>query len=436
VGVIGICVQALLYSYSQKEYPDSIEYFEEPMATKILMPKLSDTMTEGVILKWLKKEGEKVKQGETLVEIESDKADMELEAYDSGILRKIIIPEGGKADIGAPIAIIAEANEDISAFMTDAPSAAQQIPKRETAKEVSKSMPLSSQPAASIATDGHMKASPLAKRLAAENKIELRTISGSGPQGRIIKRDVEPHLSGKKPLQFKPAAPIVRGGYRDVELSLIRKTIAKRMQESKQTVPHFYVTVEIDMEPAIAFREQLNTVTDSKISFTDILVKTAALILMNHPHINATYMGNTMRQFGEAHVAVAVALDDGLVTPVLRNCEQKTIPQLNAELQDLVERARNRKLKPEEYQGATFTVSNLGMFGVEDFAAIVNPPEGAILAVGSIVEKPVVQKGQIVIGRTMKVTLSSDHRIIDGALAARFLQDFKKLLENPAALML
>ncbi len=406
------------------------------MATKILMPKLSDTMTEGVILKWLKKEGEKVKQGETLVEIESDKADMELEVYDSGILRKIMVPEGGKAEIGASIAIIAEANEDISALLTDTPSAAHQISKTETTKDASKSMPLSSQPATSIVADGHVKASPLAKRLATENKIELRAISGSGPQGRIIKRDVEPLVSGKKTLQFKPAAKIIRGGHRDVELSLIRKTIAQRMQESKQTVPHFYVTVEIDMEPAIAFREQLNTATDSKISFTDILVKTAAMTLMNHPNINAAYMGNTMRQFGEAHVAVAVALDDGLVTPVLRNCEQKTIPQLNTELHDLVGRARNRKLKPEEYQGATFTISNLGMFGVEDFVAIVNPPEGAILAIGSIVEKPVVQGGQIVIGRTMKVTLSSDHRIIDGAIAAHFLQDFKKLMENPAVLLL
>lgn len=406
------------------------------MATKILMPKLSDTMTEGIILKWLKKEGEKVKQGETLVEIESDKADMELEAYDSGILRKIMIPEGGKAEIGAPIAIIAEANEDISALLTDTSPAAQQIPKTETAKESSKSLPPFSQPASSIVADVRVKASPLAKRLATENKIELRAISGTGPQGRIIKRDVEPLISGKKTLQFKPVAPIIHGGHRDVELSLIRKTIAKRMQESKQTVPHFYVTVEIDMEPAIAFREQLNTATDSKISFTDILVKTAAMTLMNHPSVNAAYLGNTMRQFGEAHVAVAVALDDGLVTPVLRNCEQKTIPQLNTELHGIVERARNRKLKPEEYQGATFTISNLGMFGVEDFVAIINPPEGAILAVGSIVEKPIVQKGQIAIGRTMKVTLSSDHRIIDGAIAARFLQDFKKLLENPAALML
>jgi pyruvate dehydrogenase E2 component (dihydrolipoamide acetyltransferase) len=208
------------------------------------------------------------------------------------------------------------------------------------------------------------------------------------------------------------------------------------MQESKQTVPHFYVTVEIDMEPAMSFREQLIAATETKISFTDILIKAVAGTLMQHPNINAAYMGNTMRQFGEAHIAVAVALDEGLVTPVLRNCEQKTILQINSELVDLAERARSRRLKPEEYQGATFTISNLGMFGVEDFVAIVNPPEGAILAVGSIVEKPVVKNGQIVIGHTMKVTLSSDHRIIDGAVAARFLQDLKILIERPISLVL
>jgi pyruvate dehydrogenase E2 component (dihydrolipoamide acetyltransferase) len=208
------------------------------------------------------------------------------------------------------------------------------------------------------------------------------------------------------------------------------------MQESKQTVPHFYVTVEIDMEPAMSFREQLNTAADSKISFTDILVKASAATLMQHPNINATYLGNTMRQFGEAHVAVAVALDEGLVTPVIRNCEQKSVLQINAELQDLAGRARSRKLKPEEYQGGTFTISNLGMYGVEEFAAIINPPEGAILSVGSILEKPVVKNGQIVIGHTMKVTLASDHRIIDGTVAARFLQDLKILMENPVALML
>jgi pyruvate dehydrogenase E2 component (dihydrolipoamide acetyltransferase) len=406
------------------------------MATKILMPKLSDTMSEGVILKWLKKEGDKVKQGEILVEIESDKADMELEAYDSGILRKIIIQEGSSAGIGTPIAIIAAANEDISTLLSDVPSTPQPVQKTETAKESMTSQLLSQPPLPPIISVQQVKASPLAKRLAKENKIELQVISGSGPQGRIIKRDIEPLLSGGKKLPSKHTAPIIRGGHRDVELSLIRKTIAKRMQESKQTVPHFYVTIEIDMEPAIGFREQLNAILETKISYTDILVKAAASTLMNHPNINATYLGNAARQFGEAHVAVAVALDEGLVTPVLRNCEQKTLPQLHAELQDLVERARSRKLKPEEYQGATFTISNLGMFGVEDFVAIVNPPEGAILAVGAILEKPVVKKGQMVIGHTMKVTLSSDHRIIDGAIAARFLQDFKMVMENPAALLL
>jgi pyruvate dehydrogenase E2 component (dihydrolipoamide acetyltransferase) len=409
------------------------------MATKILMPKLSDTMTEGVILKWLKKEGEKVKQGETLVEIESDKADMELEAYDSGILRKIIIPEGGKAGIGLPIAIIAEASEDISSLLSDTQppevssdqsGTESNVPIKEGNQKTTQttSIPQSS--------DKRVKASPLAKKLATENKIELRSVFGSGPQGRIIKRDLEPILSGKKSLSAKPIVPIVSGGHRDLELSLIRKTIAKRMLESKQTIPHFYVTMEIDMEPAMTFRTQLNTANNSKISFTDIIVKAAAAALLKHPNINATYIGNAIRQYGDAHIAVAVALDDGLVTPVLRNCEQKSIPQLNSELQDLVERARNRKLKLEEYQGATFTISNLGMFGVEDFVAIVNPPEGAILAVGAIIEKPVVKKGQIVVGHTMKVTLSSDHRIIDGAVAARFLQEFKLLMENPVGLLL
>jgi pyruvate dehydrogenase E2 component (dihydrolipoamide acetyltransferase) len=406
------------------------------MATKILMPKLSDTMAEGVILKWLKKEGEKVKQGETLVEIESDKADMELEAYDSGVLRKILVPEGGKAGIGAPIGIIAGVNEDITGLLNETMPIPQKPQTKEAASPTTLPPSLSHLGTPSIATDDHVKASPLAKRLAVENKIELRSISGTGPQGRIIKRDIEPLIDGKKTISAKVPVSIIPGGHRDMELSLIRKTIAKRMQESKQTVPHFYVTVEIDMDPVISFREQLNSATDSKISFTDILVKAAASTLMRHPNINATYLGNTMRQFGEAHIAVAVALDEGLVTPVLRNCEQKTILQINSELHDLAERARSRRLKPEEYQGATFTISNLGMFGVEDFVAIVNPPEGAILAVGSIIEKPVVKKGQIVIGHTMKVTLSSDHRIIDGAVAARFLQDLKILIEKPVALML
>jgi pyruvate dehydrogenase E2 component (dihydrolipoamide acetyltransferase) len=410
------------------------------MATKVLMPKLSDTMSEGKILKWLKHEGEKVKQGEILVEIESDKADMELEAYDSGVLRKIFINDGGKAPIGAPLAIIAEAAEDIASLLSDKTTPDTALPKADVSKNDHVDTTIASSTLATGAqatpSDQRVKASPLAKKIAAEKNISLQSVPGSGPQGRVIKRDIEPLVAGVAPAASKQNIAITSGGYHDVELSPIRRTIAKRMQESKQTVPHFYVTVEIDMEAAMAFREQINAATGAKISFTDILVKACASTLIKHPNVNATYLGNAMRQFGDAHIAVAVALEDGLVTPVLRNCEQKGIPQLNTELRDLVERARNRKLKPEEYQGATFTISNLGMFGVEDFTAIVNPPEGAILAVGAIIEKPVVKNNQIVIGHTMKVTLSSDHRIIDGAVAARFLQDLKKTMENPIAMLL
>ncbi len=408
------------------------------MATRIAMPKLSDTMTEGVILKWRYKEGDKVKQGDTLVEIESDKADMELESYDSGILRKILVPEGGKAAIGAPIAIIADANEDISALLAGAPAAATPpTEKKSVAQPVHMELPSqpAPQPVASTPTNGRPKASPLARRLATQNNVRLDSVSGTGPQGRIIKRDVESVIKAGPAMSTTQPA-IAPGTYRDVDLSLIRKTIAKRMQESKQIVPHFYVTVEIDMDAAIEFREKLNKASTSKISFTDIIVKATASTLLKHPQINATYLGDKMRQYGYAHVAVAVALDDGLVTPVLRNCEAKGIAAINLEMRDLAERARNRKLKPEEYQGATFTISNLGMYDVDEFVAIVNPPEGAILAVGSIKQKPVVRGGGIFIGNTMKVTLSSDHRIIDGAVAARFLQDFKKTLENPATLAL
>ena len=408
------------------------------MATTIAMPKLSDTMEEGVILKWRYKEGDEVKQGETLVEIESDKADMELESYDSGILRKILVPEGGKAAIGAPIAIIGDATEDISALLSGgpvpAPKATQQKPTQAVTPASAPMEPLtvSSPPAP---TDGKVIASPLARRLASVNKLSLRSIPGTGPHGRIIKRDVESVMQGKTGTSV-PEAAITPGTTQDVELSLIRKTIAKRMQESKQVAPHFYVTVEINMDAAIEFRDKLNSASTPKISFTDIIIKAAAATLMKHPQVNATYLGNSTRQFGYVHIGVAVALEEGLVTPVLRNCEQKGIASINLELGDLAARARIRKLKPEEYQGATFTISNLGMFDVDEFTAIINPPEGAILAVGSIKEKPVVRGGGIFIGNTMKVTLSSDHRIIDGAVAARFLQELKKTLENPATLAL
>ncbi|MBI4427665.1 MAG: 2-oxo acid dehydrogenase subunit E2 [Ignavibacteriales bacterium] len=411
------------------------------MAVAVKMPKLSDTMTEGVILKWLKKEGEKVNQGDIIVEIESDKADMELEAFDTGTLRKIVVPEGGKAPIGTLIAVIGEPEEDISSLLSAAQSVrveghSEQKEKAPTTPVVQAAVEptVATSPPKSEPTDGRTKASPLAKRLASEHKLSIQTIPGSGPQGRVIKRDIEAALSGK--ISLAPSAkPVAPGTAEEIVLSPIRKTIAKRMTESKQSAPHFYVTVEADMDAAIAFRTQLNNVFDAKISFTDIIVKACASALMLHPQVNGTFLGDKMRQHHYAHIGVAVALEDGLVTPILRNCEQKGIGRINQELRDLVERARNRKLKPDEYQGATFTISNLGMFGVEDFVAIINPPEGAILAVGAILEKPVVKNGHIVAGHTMRATLSSDHRIIDGAIAARFLQDLKKMLENPAALV-
>lgn len=409
------------------------------MAVAVKMPKLSDTMTEGVILKWLRNEGDKIKQGDIIVEIESDKADMEMEAFDTGVLRKIVVPAGGKAPIGSLIAVIGEANEDISSILQAAPAPAKAEPNKSSSPDPARSAvsvaapaPASTQPVAKP-LDGRLKASPLAKRLATEHRLNLQSIPGSGPLGRVIKRDIEAALSGKTPSR----APIAvkPGMTEEVVLSPIRKTIAARMAESKQTAPHFYVTVEIDMEPAMAFRTQLNNVFETKISFTDIIVKGCASALMLHPQVNGTFLGDKVRRHHYVHIGVAVALEDGLVTPIVRNCEQKGIGIINQELRDLVDRARTRKLKPDEYQGATFTISNLGMFGVDEFAAIVNPPEGAILAVGAIVEKPVVKNGQIAVGHSMRVTLSSDHRIIDGVIAAKFLQDLKKMLENPASLV-
>lgn len=404
------------------------------MATKIMMPKLSDTMEEGVILKWLRKEGDKIKQGEIIVEIESDKADMELEAYDSGILRKIVVPEGGKAPIGALIAVIGEADEDIASLLSGT-SPAQAAKKADKAAPAGQPTPASA-PAVAQPTDGKTKASPLARRLAGEKKIDLSRVSGSGPQGRVVKRDLEGYVAGSAAAPLSSERPIMPGTSEDVDLSPIRKTIAKRMAESKVTAPHFYETIEVDMDPAMTFRDQINTVTELKLSFTDIIIKATASALMKNPQVNATFLGDKMRQFHFAHIGIAVALEEGLVTPILRNCEQKKLDQINAELRDLVDRARSRKLKPEEYSGGTFTISNLGMFGIEQFAAIINPPEGAILAVGTIVEKPVVKHGQIVVGHTMKMTLSADHRIIDGVVAAKFLQDLKKIMENPASLVL
>jgi pyruvate dehydrogenase E2 component (dihydrolipoamide acetyltransferase) len=286
---------------------------------------------------------------------------------------------------------------------------------------------------------GKAKISPLARKLAAEKKIDLSQLTGSGPGGRIVKRDIESFVPAAAPTAAAvPQAPrpIAAGETKEIPLSLMRKTIAKRLVESKVTAPHFYLTVEADMKPVVAFRTSINATGDVKISFNDIIVKAAALALRKHPDVNATYTPEKIIQYGAVHVGVAVAIDDGLITPVIRNTDQKGLAVISAETKELAGRAREKKLKPEEFSGGTFTISNLGMYDVENFAAIINPPEGAILAVGSIVEKPVVEDGAIVIGHRMKMTLSCDHRVVDGAAGARFMQTLKKYLEHPPMLAL
>ncbi|MCL4511707.1 MAG: pyruvate dehydrogenase complex dihydrolipoamide acetyltransferase [Bacteroidetes bacterium] len=414
------------------------------MAIKIQMPKLSDTMSEGRIIKWLKKEGEKVGPGDVIAEVETDKANMDMEAYDEGTLLKIVAKEGDRVPIGGLIAVLGEAGEDASAILNDAASTPKKDSTRETITEPVEARqssvgnvysaaaptvptPAPSQPAATK-DNGRLKASPLAKRLAQERGIDIGEVKGSGTSGRIVRRDVE---------GFSPVVSSSAAKYTDVPLSMMREAIAKRLAQSNIEAPHFFLTAEVKMENAIAFRESLNQFDEkNKISYNDIIVKACAAALKEHPQVNATFLGDKIRMFSNVHIGIAVAIDDGLITPVLRDADKKGLRQISQEAKELAVQARDRKLKPEEYSGSTFTVSNLGMYDVDDFTAIINPPEAAILAVGSIVEKPVAENGELKIGKRMRITLSSDHRVIDGALAARFMQTLKKVLENPAALAL
>lgn len=417
------------------------------MATKMFMPKLSDTMEEGIILKWRKKEGDKVKTGEIIADIQSDKADMEQEAYDTGVLLKIFPKEGDGVKVGAPLVIIGKEGEDISALLKEsAPAAsappkesapAASVPLKESAAGVSTAAPVPPAPAAKpdmppFVSDARIKASPLAKKIAQEKNIDLRSVSGSGPFGRIVKADVL-STSGTAVMPRKILAPMET---KEIPLSMMRKTIAKRLVESKATIPHFYLTIEMNMKRAIDFRASLFEITGTKLSYNDIVVKAAALALRENPKANSSFMGDRIVQHGRIDVSVAVAVDEGLITPVIRNTDQKTLQEISRETKELAQRARDGKLKPEEFTNGTFTISNLGMYDIENFAAIINPPEGAILAVGSIVEKPIVENGAIVPGHTMKVTLSCDHRVVDGAIGAEFLRSFKKMVENPLSLVL
>jgi pyruvate dehydrogenase E2 component (dihydrolipoamide acetyltransferase) len=416
------------------------------MASKVIMPKLSPTMEEGQIARWLKKEGDKVSMGEPLAEIDTDKATMEMQALANGVLRKILVNEGESAPLGQLIAVIGEPNEDIASVLSEAPAKKAEAKPAEPAKvEEPPPPPPPPSPAPSAvptngrqggSTDsGRMIVSPLAARMAADSGLDLRSIQGSGPGGRIIKRDIEAAMTQPK----ATAAAVAVGtasGYRDEPATQIRQTIAKRLVTSIGPVPHFFLTVDIEMDRAAEMRESIKSLDpDLKISINDIIIKCAAAALMQHPQVNASYQDKFIRYYEHADIGVAVAIEDGLITPVVRAANQKSLSQIAAEVRELAERARSKKLKPEEYTGATFSISNLGMFGIDEFTAVINPPEGGILAVGAMTPKPVVRDNQVVVKQMMRVTMSCDHRVIDGATGAKFLQTFKKTLENPLYLV-
>jgi pyruvate dehydrogenase E2 component (dihydrolipoamide acetyltransferase) len=438
------------------------------MANQIVMPKMSDTMEEGVVVKWLKREGERVASGDALAEIETDKAVLELETTATGVLRKILAQEDSKVPVGQLIAVIGAEGEDISALIgglssppIQAPLPVTTTPSRAPATPLSTAAP-SPEAAGRQETiiRERIDASPLARRMAEEVAIDIAQVLGTGPGGRIVKRDIEaflaqPHNQPRRPpvlyvtppaeavdavpsLQKPTPAEAAGADHTEHELSMMRKTIAKRMALSKTTTPHFYITTEIDMERTIALRQSLNELApdEAKISFNDIILKAVANALRQFPRMNVSYADDKIRWHQRVHISMAVALDEGLLTPIIRDCDRKSLGEIAREAKELTERARARRLKPEDYTGGTFSVSNLGMYDIEDFGAIINPPEAAILAVGTIKQQPVVVDGQLSVGHRMKATLSGDHRAVDGATAAQFLQIVKRLLEQPLTLML
>ncbi|MEW6325932.1 MAG: dihydrolipoamide acetyltransferase family protein, partial [Nitrospirota bacterium] len=413
------------------------------MATRVVMPKLTDTMTEGVVIKWHKREGDHVESGDAIAEIETDKAVMDLEAFGSGTLRKVLVPEQSTVPAGRLIAIIAEPEEPIEPLLRETGEAAAPPPKAQpqgaAARSVSKgdgqAVTAQPQPAPSKeapAARREIKTSPLARRMAEEAGLDLAAVTPTGPDGRIVKEDVEAALAARK---AAPAAAVP--AYEVRPLSQMRKSIAKKMIQSKAPVPHFYVTNEIDMERALTMKAELAARQPPiDVTLTDMIVRAAAITLTRFPQFNASFQDDAIRQHQSVHIGVAVGLDEGLIVPVLRDCQAKGLLQIAEEARSLVERAKSRRLQPSEYTGATFSVSNLGMADVEHFAAIITPPEAAVLAVGKIKPAPAVVDGHIVIRRRMMTTISCDHRAVDGLQAAKFLQALKHELEEPTGLLL
>jgi pyruvate dehydrogenase E2 component (dihydrolipoyllysine-residue acetyltransferase) len=516
------------------------------MATQVVMPKLSPTMEEGQLSRWLKREGDKVTVGEPIAEIDTDKATMEAQALAEGVLRKIVAPEGSTVPLGQVIAIIGAPDEDISSLLSEVQSGAAGAENKANAEQVEGGQYGSQQEIAGVVAEGdrtqatmqgqplkgevggdkakggevtaaqpasgaperpsaqgerargtqaqgertaeavgsqssggngqraggRLVVSPVAARMAADANINLRDLAGSGPGGRIVKRDIEAAMKSggtrdaatqtqgqqtearpearatqqpapqsqqqAAPPQSTLQAPRIEGAapYRDEPLTTMRATIARRLVTSIGPVPHFFLTSEIEMDRAADIRKQLNALDESsRISLNDIIIKVAAVALRQHPRVNASFHEKSLRYYERADIGVAVAIEDGLITPVVRGAESKSIGQISREVRELAERARSRRLKPEEYTGATFSISNLGMFGIDEFTAVINPPEAAILAVGAATPKPVVRDGQVVVRQIMRVTMSCDHRVIDGATGAQFLQTFKRILENPPLLL-
>ncbi|MDG2483446.1 MAG: 2-oxo acid dehydrogenase subunit E2 [Flavobacteriaceae bacterium] len=416
----------------------------------VTMPRLSDTMEEGTVASWLKNVGDFVEEGEILAEIETDKATMEFESFNEGTLLYTGLAVGDTAKVDDLLAIIGPEGTDISGvaenFVAEAPKT-QAESTVENPKETPKPTPTVEKtteapkvnPAAAPTTDsnGRIYISPLARKIAEEKSIPLHQIQGSGENGRIIKRDVEFYTPSATPAAA-PTAKFVATGQEDfneINHSQMRKVIAKRLGESKFSAPHYYLAVEFDMDNAIAFRQQFNSIPDTKISFNDIVVKACALALRQHPQVNSQWFDDRMKLNNHVHIGVAVAVEDGLVVPVVKFANEQSLPQIGSAVRDFAGRARNKKLTPQEMEGSTFTISNLGMFGIESFTSIINQPNSAILSVGSIVEKPVVKNGQIVVGNTMKLTLACDHRTVDGATGAAFLQTLKGFIENPVTML-
>ncbi|MFB6279255.1 MAG: pyruvate dehydrogenase complex dihydrolipoamide acetyltransferase [Salinibacter sp.] len=456
------------------------------MAVPIEMPKLSDTMEEGVLSAWLVDEGEDVSSGDVLAQVETDKATMDLEAFDDGVLLKQVIDEGDAVPIGELIAVIGEAGEDISDLVGDAggdgAATAEPEPEPDVEPEPDPEPEVEPEPAPEPTGDGQLrertpepvpagtdaegrriKASPLARRIAQEHDVELARVDGSGPEDRIVRRDVEAYIEEREAepeptpepepapeptpepaVAEEPsyAMPEEAATYEREDISQMRKTIARRLAESKYSAPHYYLTVDIDVEKAVELREDLNELAEeqgrARISFNDLITKACALSLHDHPYVNAAYRPDEgeIHKHNRVHIGIAVAIDEGLITPVIQDADRKGLSELARETQELAERAQSRDLEPEEFEGATFTTSNLGMFGIEEFTAIINPPNSAILAIGEIRDTPVVEDGEVVPGKRMKVTLSCDHRVVDGAKGAQFLDTVKSYLEEPMNLLL